>query len=202
MRYFLALLLASISSVAAETTIPLGQIYGHRMPGTIKLSDAVTPGRVPPEKEWVSSIRLMLARPKSGKDDPGFAVRAVGPLALEEFHAKLAGLSGDPQPLTTSDRVSIGFHSRELARYVHLTSVSRNGDTFTLRYRFVLHESQETTTHFALVPVGKLDAGRYEVRVVLSEEASTEEKELAERFVCESYQFDVHEVAAPTSQTE
>jgi hypothetical protein len=62
--------------------------------------------------------------------------------------------------------ITLVFYSRLSGSYVHLRRVIRDGNVITLQYRFVAHGSREITTHFALVQLGKLPAGKYEVKTV------------------------------------
>jgi hypothetical protein len=61
--------------------------------------------------------------------------------------------------------VSLVFHARYAGQYVYVEKVSREGTVVTLQYRFVVHRTREMTAHLALISLGELRPGKYEVRM-------------------------------------
>ncbi|MBA3484768.1 MAG: DUF1559 domain-containing protein [Pirellulales bacterium] len=56
------------------------------------------------------------------------------------------------------------FFSYPAAYHLRLTKVERDGESITVRYRYQPHWSAESTVHFALIPLGRLPARKYNVK--------------------------------------
>ena len=131
----------------------------------------------------INGIRKSLASWPAGEDSlPGFVVgrkldygvlRAAG-MALTrglqslgprsklayEINERLWGTYSFP----SGDESTLVFYTHPSSYYVRLDKVTRQGNTFTISYRAEPHYTAESTVHFALIPLGKLLAGEYQVR--------------------------------------
>ena len=101
--------------------------------------------------------------------------------------------------------ISVVFFSYLGGPYVHLYRAERRHGDIEIRYRFVPHETKELTVHVALVPLGKLQSGKYRVNIVRSpmEQRMIDlgfrdvSDENARRIVCSSFSFSVVEEGKP-----
>jgi hypothetical protein len=57
------------------------------------------------------------------------------------------------------------FYTRLSGYFVHLESIERVDNRFIVTYRFVEHPSRNLSFHFALIPLGKMSAGTYEIEM-------------------------------------
>ena len=131
----------------------------------------------------------------------GFAVAGTDLEALQNAHAVFTKKRQVRQSFSTADNIGVVFYSHSFNQYVHLDNVKRDGKSIEIVYRFVPHETKEMTAHFALIPLGKLPAGKYRVDIV---RAPMEEKFAKQGFkrvdtpwerrvVCRPFSFTVAE---------
>ncbi len=185
-------------------TIPLDQIWAYKMPGTRDVAE-LEPDNHPQSEHGalVAQIRSSLSQtPPTGKSArTGFAVFGTGLEALRDAHAVLVKNEKPRQSFPADSEISVVFFSYQFGPYAHLRSIERRGNVVEICYRFVPHRTEEVTEHFALIPLGKLASGKYDVKVVPS---SMEQQSLdlgfrpvrdtdADRIVCHSFSFSVAE---------
>lgn len=160
MRLTLALAYAfSVASVVADEPdeIPLKSVHALDMPGTRDVRKLDDQGRV-------EALRKTLERP-TARPAASFIVQGRPEDALRQFYRIRVG-GEKPAKLSTTDDVWVAFFSYQLGVYVHLDKVERSGARVTVRWRPVYHDEQQLTNHLALIPLGKLPAGEYEVQIV------------------------------------
>ncbi len=95
--------------------------------------------------------------------------------------------------------MSVVFFSYQEGNYVHLSRIELHGNDILIQFRFVPHETAVVTEHFALIPLGKLRAGKYQVKVVQSpmeqeyidQGCVANDESDVQRFVCGSFEFSV-----------
>lgn len=174
--------------------IPLDKIWGYNMPGTRDLQKAVDRRCA----KQIEAIRQTLSHLPQGKDaGKGIAVVGAGVDALAEAYAVLTERRKQCNTLPVDSEISILFYSYQSGYYVHLHSVSREGNNVEVQYRFVPHKSTEMTEHFALIPLGRITPGQVRVEV---KQASMPEEFLragwtslkpddVKRIVCKSFSF-------------
>lgn len=155
-----------ISSTAVADEIPLKRIWAWKMPGTkdVQKLDSLRTKESP-----IAIIRRAL-RPASNdvKQPPprtGFAVVGEGRDALLRA-SELITSDKVPDSFPPNAELSIAFLSRETGSYVHLDRVDRKDNVIEVRYRFVPHLSTDVTEHFALIPMGVLSPGKYQVKYI------------------------------------
>lgn len=169
--------------------IYLDEIWAHNMPETRRIN----PGSI---------LRsLEKTPPKGTKAKAGFAVRGSGRDALRQAYQVIVEGEEPRKEFTDGDEISVVFFSYQFGDYVHLHKVERQYRNIEIRYRFFPHESAYTTEHLALIPLGKLPAGKYRINIVRS---PREQRMLdigyrpvsnasARRVVCSSSSFSVVE---------
>jgi len=198
---FVVLWCASVSAEPPKeqpdtVTIPLDQVWAFRMPGTRDLGQ-ITPAE---NLALVYAIRTALKFPAKGsKARPAFVVS--GDVAMALTAAKETLVQGiPPRPsFHTTDDLSVVFFSHASPLYVHLESVRRGNNEIEVRYRYVSHEQSWITDHFALIPLGKLPAGKYRIKIVQSPMDATllakgnrpPSRDFTESAVSKSSQFEV-----------
>ena len=96
---------------------------------------------------------------------PGFPVPGADIAALNAAYDIFVGKNDRPTTVSAGD-VSIVFFARKSGLYCYLEKVARKGNMITLTYRFHAHRTGDVSNHFALIPLGSLEPGKYEVRHV------------------------------------
>jgi hypothetical protein len=102
-----------------------------------------------------------------------------------------------PEKLPANQEVTLVFYDYYIGYYLHLTEVKRSCQIIVLGYYLVPHHSKELTSHLALIPLGKLTPGKYDVivtKIPLPEEYArfrTLDAATVRRFVCHSSSFEV-----------
>jgi hypothetical protein len=161
----ISILLALIlSSVSYAKEIPLREIWARDMPGTKNIDEL--------HKQWRPEDIARLQRNPAPNEEtvrPTFAVQGTGFEALRNSYEVLVKKKEPKRSFDENTDISIIFFSRDDNWYVHLQSVEVKNKIITLNCNMVTHETQETTKHFALIPVGKLLSGEYQIEVVVSQ---------------------------------
>lgn len=167
----LTLILSSASLAVAEekpVDIPLKSIWAANMPGTRSIRDLEPRANDDHYRYGPLSREILRAiHPRvKPEEDAGkcFAVEGEGLEALERANKVLVHDEKRPAVLP-SGNVTLIFYSRGASSYVHLQEASRKGSVITLKYRVVTHSEREITTHLALIPLGSLPPGRYQVEI-------------------------------------
>src|SRR3972149_3930991 len=151
---------------AKVVTIPLDQIWGYNMPGTrdVQKLEADTRSLL-----FMQIRRSLWPFPSKDKDaEAGFAVLGTGLQALREVHGVLVEKKKPRETFPTGREICVVFFSYQNTLYVHLRGGRREGNTVEIRYVFVPHETEDTTEHFALIPLGTLPIGMYHGNIIQS----------------------------------
>lgn len=184
-------------------TIQLKEIWAYSMPGTRRVGelDAVKQDGVtkhPLVNEIVRS--LALKRPKRAESiGPAYIVPGKGKEALRNAHATIANAVEPSIKFSSANDLTLVFYTSLGGPYTHIDSVERSGRTIAIKYRLLSHNTREDTLHFALIPLGKLRSGNYQVRIEplgLFDEtgARKEPSDKSKSIVCSDTTFDVTEV--------
>lgn len=182
-------LLAGVSAKGAETEesveIPLEDIWALDMPGTRDIAGIELPETPNPQfpgwgfadfktfrEKTIDNLRTALAeKSPAAKAQAGFVFpTASGVSALtmlnriaEAVASRNSAFRGNKLP---SDREAyVVFYSHPASYYVRLINVKRKGSRIDLEYAFEPHFTVESTSHLALIPLGRLPSGEYEVRI-------------------------------------
>jgi hypothetical protein len=168
------LVLVGASASAAQSPdsveIPLEKIWAADMPGTrnIRELEPRTTGDRRKFGPLMTSIHRQLlqddqrwGRPDAGS---GFVVPGKDIEALNHAYDVVFDRWDGPEVVSAGE-VSLIFYARYTGQFVHVESVQREGTAITIQYRFVVHREPHVTAHFALIPLGELKPGKYEVRM-------------------------------------
>jgi hypothetical protein len=170
------------TSNSGVQTIALDQIWAYGMPGTHAVQElepdkfgehtralpsAVQSRLLDESMADQSRVALRKEQPsKGGMAKPGFAVLGTGAEALQgAYHVLVKGHKPvDSFPMVSN--VTLVFYSHLFGDYVHLEKAERRGKTIEVRYRFVPHYSKDMAWEIALIPLGKLPVGTYDVKII------------------------------------
>jgi hypothetical protein len=168
---FVALSLAAFADSPSDTvTIPLKDIWALEMRGS-GTKDVVD---LEPDRPGIDSFRERIAkqlRPSipgeiPPKPRPAFAVNGRDHTALEEACAVLEDRKKPDSCFSSGSDISVAFFSYSIPSYVRLTDVERQGTTVRVHYQFVPHLTNDMSQHFAIIPLGKLADGKYDVEIL------------------------------------
>jgi hypothetical protein len=193
---------AELKETTETVTIPLEKIWAYDMPGTRELSAASKDGKyVYPEGPLVYEILKLFGKRMTAKTPgPGFALQGSGIDALEALHAYL---SSDKPPSATfpaNSEVSIFFFTYPTSGYyVYIRRVERRGNLIEITYQFHPHLTRNVTAHFALIPLGRMSKGDYQVKIVQDRVHSLfkvynmepPEPKVVTELICKDYSFGV-----------
>lgn len=151
-----------------EVAIPIAEIWGHGLDGTRPLSKLGERGVN--TLAWID--KTLSENPlayENSRPFSGFAVPGTPPRALTWARKALTSreqLSFVESGIPLGEDVHAVFFSYATAYKVRLGSVVRNGNTFSITYQFVPQHSYDVSRTLALVPLGKLPVGEYQVRII------------------------------------
>lgn len=190
--------------------IPLSEIWALEMPGTrdvrelepeaLKVKDKTLPleERFKLLKKTLTWQISQSLPPSSKKAGPGFVVSRPRPELLEAVRDVLMGETKRTDSFPAgSDITAVFFSSSGLI--IHIYHVERRANVVEIQYRFVPHEEDYMSEHFALIPLGKLPSGLYQVKVVLGPleqkfvDAGFEQNPSAAKNVSRSFKFEVQQ---------
>lgn len=204
--FVLLLVLRASAVVAADDTedvvkIPLNTIWATSMPGTrdineLEKSAAKQGGTL--VNDIGGTLRFLGKGKTTGK---GFAVSGTEKEALKNAYVVLVDKKQPRQTLPSSANIWLVFFSHSFGQFVHLANVERRDRTIKIEYRLVPHATKQLTAHFALIPLGKLPAGKYTVDIVrlpleqkyVDQGFKAVDSQLNNRVVCQPFSFEVLE---------
>jgi hypothetical protein len=182
---------ASVSADEKPVEIPPDQIWSNAAPRSRSLRslepellitrdtpekikqysspEAIAKAREKAKQSLVIQIeQAMSAKADDEKPPKGFAVRGVGREALRGVHETMVRNKKPENQFASSEDVSIIFLSLPSSVSVSLHRVERDGNVVRVYY-FVAHQPRAHISWcLAIISLGKLDAGSYEVRMVRS----------------------------------
>lgn len=194
------------STLAGEKPIvvPLNEIWAYNMPKTLDVGDldAVKKQGGGTKHPIVNEIvrSLGLKRPTETKSvGPAFIVQGTEKESLRNAHVVFTGLAKPSTKFSSTSDLTLVFYTALGGPYAHVDSVERTGRTIAVRYRLVSHNTRDDTLHFALIPLGPLASGKYEVKIESlglfdHTGARKEPKAKLKNIVCSDSTFDVTEV--------
>src|SRR3972149_9633631 len=224
--WFFVLLSATASAEppkerADTVTIPLDQIGANFMPGTRDIHTlepevfSMEASRLPHDVQARRSRESLIhqiarkSQPEPVEKDgpaimpnprPAFAVLGTGREALEAAATVFANSRKPRQSFPEGSEISVVFFSYRAGSRVQLVKVERPGKTIRVHYRFFGDGLMASTSHLALIPLGELPAGRYQVEIVQSpmgnrytQAAGQIMKDWGDRLVCQPFSFAVSE---------
>jgi hypothetical protein len=154
---FLALLVAvATCPIATAEDIPLNEIWAIRVPDTKdvrKLDDDQ-------EKPLVEEITRAIK-----KTGPGFVVVGTNETALRNVHAIFVGKEKPRDSFEAGSELCLVFYSAPGSRSIWINTVARNGNVITVKHESIVQEASFVSPQLALIPLGKLAPGEYEVKI-------------------------------------
>jgi hypothetical protein len=157
--FFSAMIASSLGysqSAYGQEGIPLKDIWSLGMPETRdarKLDDNQ-------EKPLVEEIRRAIKKTGSG-----FVVEGTDEQSLLNAHAVFTGKEKSPETYGAGSELSLVFYSAPGSRSIWINTVIRNGNVITVKHESIVQEASFVSPQLALVPLGKLPAGEYEVKI-------------------------------------
>jgi hypothetical protein len=153
-------------------TIPLEKVWSTNQKREWALDEPVTRyiGELvegdPNAEVLVREIRKELDSGSiQAKADPAFAVEGTDLEALKKAHAVLVGKQPRPTALPKGREISIAFFSLYSPYYMSVTDIKKRGNTILIRYEYIPHSNTIQSRLFALIPLGKLPEGHYQVKI-------------------------------------
>ncbi len=198
--------------------IPLSEIWALNMPGTRNVRELEPEieaakerlkslPREEMEKQFrrlledslIWQIRQSLKLTADKKAGSGFALSSPEPELLQAVSDVLTGETKRTVSFASGSDITAVFFSRRSGTLVQIYHVERRANVVEIQYRIVPHLDLYASEHFALIPLGKLPSGFYQVKVV---PGPMEQKYLdygykqitsakAARFVSQSFKFEV-----------
>jgi hypothetical protein len=183
-----------------SVTIPLksiwgGHLQGARMFGQVDLN--MPPGMNPTPLGVGINKALSIIPEKTAK--LGFVVLGKSGEALQGAYAVLAENKKPLAPIPENSEVSLVFFSHGIDYSTRLHNVQVDGHKIAVRYQFAPESVKDTIPNLALISLGKLSKGEYQVEISqvpmdqkfikLGKKAPAEED--VRRFVCQSFDFSV-----------
>lgn len=189
-----------------EETIRLDHIWAKDSPGARNIEEL---GKGEENKKAralfdaisVASVERLLASKKGQLPKPGFAVAGTGITALEAAHAVLVKDQKPGEKFNRATEITLVLFSTPVQGDIELIRVSRRGNLIDVQYRHAVRTERYVTSHLSLIPVGKLPAGKYQVRLTklpsvlklgdeyMSLKATVRTEE--DRFICRPFTFQV-----------
>ena len=182
-------------------TIALKEIWAWQMPGTKDVRKLEPEPQRLRHDSVAKQIRRVLSRGlrKGELAGPGFVVVGQGEQALKNVLRVLASNRPPRETFSAGEELSVVFFAYSSSQYVHLKNVVKHHQRLELAYELVPHKTKEVTEHFAVVSLGKLNPGKYDVEVVRMPLAQKyaeagfkpAPQEYVDRIVCQSFSFTV-----------
>ena len=156
-----------------------------------------------PSDSMVSQITRTLAKDRR-YDTPmrqGFAVDGEGREALEKMHAILVNDQSPPNRFPQGHDTWAVFFTRQTG-YLHLMRIEVAGNVITIEYcREPTNSNAIVSAKVAMIPLGKLRSGKYQVRIVGFSKKPDSQKSRCEpirdehmkKQVCQSFEFSIFE---------
>jgi hypothetical protein len=205
---------ASASKTAA---IPLNEIWASYMPGTRDIHtsepDVFTSTTSDPpaaelaSKSFINRIAAKLEPAPTKADGPAvaptprkaFAVMGNGVEALKAASEQFDQVEAPEQSFPAGKEISVVFFSYQAGSRVELLSAERNGHRVEIKYRFVSEGLLMSTSHLALIPLGRLAAGEYQVQFKQepmatrpgAKSGSKINEEWGQRLICKPFSFSI-----------
>lgn len=151
-------------------TIPLDQVWAHRMPGTRSIGELW--GRLNKQtgstlEDEIVKAMMRARRVRDRRPEPSFAVSGTDLKALLQAHSVFVKGTKPSMEFSPEEEITLVFFSEPSAgNRVHLRSITRKDDHFVIRYRLEPYTEMVLSMGFALIPVGKLPVGKYRVEMV------------------------------------
>lgn len=203
---FLVVSLFALQALSAEPReIPLKEIWAYSMPGTRNVQELEPKPAQPLSSRGINEftersnvwkvMKTLDRRPKEGeRAGPAFVVMGTKKHALQSATEILTSGKEAKKSFPPHSDLSLVFYSYLCGRQVRLVTVEVSQKTILVKYQFVSNQRGIMSAHFALIPLGKLEEGTYEVKIDEIEAVNEQRNKVAplrspERFVSDSFSF-------------
>jgi hypothetical protein len=175
--------------------IPLDDIWAYNIPGTKNIQE------LDPDHNISLSIGSLGILQLIGKKkaSPGYVVPGTGREALTVARKKLPPGEMPPNELPEGTDISLVYYSHGFSQHIVLHRVERLGNAINIRYRFDDKGNTGLSQHYALIPLGKLPEGKYQVNMIpvwdklveMSPSYYLNVADDVQRTVCQSFEFTI-----------
>jgi len=147
--------------------ISLGSIWGFKMPGTKDIREIDTPH--PSDRDTIArKISRSLYSGKVGqKAGPILTVKGSGKEALLSVERIISKRMQAPSVFEQSDDINLYIYARSAGAGARLDRIVRDGRQIRIEYHLGSRDDVGTALRFVLVPLGKLEKGRYSVEMIM-----------------------------------
>jgi hypothetical protein len=210
----LSLGLATVA-IAAESNsesveIPLESVWALGMPGTRPVQELELPrdwtGVSDKDRHQLSahvgigwSLNPRVLPPRGASAGEAFVAPGHGLDALWQAHAVLYRKAERFTRLSADKECTLVIYSYPAGGYVHLKKAVRAGTEITAELEIVPHVETVVSSHYALIPLGVLPAGKYHVNVEVAPLAQKFVEigfkpmtaQEIKRSICQSFDFEI-----------
>lgn len=193
----------SVSVAEEAEEIPLSEVWALQMPGTQDVRELEPPKVRTKHDSLVNQIRKQLTKGRAKDELAGqaFVVQGHGHTALVNAHDILVNHKKPKESFKAGSQLSLVFYTYSSSRYVHLSKVQVSAGSIDVHYKFVPHRTKEMTSHFALMPLGEVPAGKYKVKLArvplenmfVHSGFKPVDEHYIRRVICQSTMFEVKE---------
>jgi hypothetical protein len=204
------LFICSSSRAEDAVEIPLSEVWGHKIGGTRDIKDlepeidssSLSKNEIF-ERSMIQRIRRSLSSYRRSKNKgfagTAFVVTGTGSEALKNAHAVLVAGHQRAESFSKDSELTLVFYCYESGRYVPLDSITREGNDITVQYHFAAHNTANMSTHFALIPIGKMSPGTVHINIEQLDgvgpdwgpKAAAIDPKLVRQIVCDSTSFNI-----------
>jgi len=209
--FFVLLSVTALAEPPSEQPkqIPLDQIWGYNLPGTrditgLPLPEDIEQLRLGRERNIEEVRRALTAKRPADHALSSFilprspdlhVLRIAGGQLESDSRLGAQSRARISNSYSTSNELTLVFFSHPTSNPVRLKNVERQGSKFTVNYQFEPPSTPEVNVHFALIPLGQLSAGEYQV-----EFEQTPNVQDSSKIVCQAFSFKV--VEPPAAETK
>lgn len=173
MRVAILILVCLVPIVAhgeEATEIPLDEVWGYHISGTTPIAQLFE------RSEWGTrsiptqiEIAERLCMSCNKTDAPrGFAVKGSPCDAFIDASEILTEGAEPAKKFSSDDEIHVVFFAHSPPGYLAIDAVHRHANKIEIAYRFVPHAEDEILDHLAIIPLGKLPVGEYQVEPELA----------------------------------
>ena len=182
--------------------VPLEQVWAYRMPATKDIAELDDDESYGGLTEKIRRRLSKLSRVRNKVPRSCLVLAGTPEQAVEKAYELLSSDDDVSPESITGDRFYLFFFTHNVGSYVHLHEISMAKKTIAVTFVFQPHSTRNITTHYALIPLGKLHPGQYEVQIsqVAPKGATPLKPEWVEQAICKSVKFQVSTIPTKTKE--
>jgi hypothetical protein len=190
--FLFAILFATAVQAEEPVKTPLKDVWAYFMPGTKEVTKLEPLPENVSEKDLSkihrdSLVTQILAALRGEKPEAAFCVLGTDIEALKAAYNVLVKKAPPQNKFPDDKDATLVFFSYRFGKYVQITSVERTGNSIDIRYRFESHPDQILTSHFALIPLGKLPIGKYGVHLTQEKKEDVVDARTVNEIICKPF---------------